>query len=43
MWLSIGKRIFKIGSVDPTPYTSQTLPLYNNSIDNSNLFIIPDF
>jgi len=38
MLLSIGKRIFQIGLVDPEviPYNltnSQTLPLYNNSID----------
>ena len=38
-WLSIGERIFKIGSVDPeiTPYNltnTKTLPLYNISIEN---------
>ena len=37
-WLSIGERIFKIGSVDPeiTPYNlrnAQTLPLYNISTE----------
>lgn len=29
MWLSISKRIFNIGSVDPEIKTSQTLPLNN--------------
>lgn len=36
MWLSISKIIFQIGSADPekTPTNSQTLPIYNISIDD---------